>query len=314
LRDTYGVHFIHVRGAGPNPIPLIITHGWPGSFVEMLDVLPLLTNPAANGGDPFDNFDVVIPSLPGFGFSDRPDSAGMNMFRIADIWTALMEELGYNRFAAQGGDLGAGVSTALGLRHGERILGIHLNYIPGSYRPHIPDGDMTSPEERDSLAKMSQWAEENGAYAHLQSTRPRTAAYGLNDSPVGLAAWILEKMHAWSDCEGDLLSLFTRDQLLTNLTLYWSTESIFSSFRIYYEARKAPLAFGPGDRVSVPCAIAHFPKELPFPSRALIERGFNVRRWSEMPKGGHFAAMEQPELFVSDVREFFRPFRQREAK
>jgi pimeloyl-ACP methyl ester carboxylesterase len=296
------IHFVHVRGRGSNPLPLILTHGWPGSFLEMLRIIPLLTQAE-------DSFDVVVPSLPGFGFSGRPAAPGMNLFRIADLWAELMSELGYRQFGAQGGDLGAGVSTALGLRHPDRLLGIHLNYIPGSYRPHLdPAVPLTEPEQA-FLRDAAQWADQRGAYAHLQRTRPLTAAYGLTDSPAALAAWILEKFRDWSDCDGDVYRSFTREELLTNLTLYWMTGTIHSSFRLYYESRLAPLAFGPADFVRVPCAIARFPREAPFPPRSWVERGYNVRRWTTMPRGGHFAAAEEPELLARDLREFYRQFR-----
>ena len=307
--DKTGIHFIHEQGKGPAPIPLILTHGWPGSFLEMLRIIPLLTDPASYGGDSSDAFDVVIPSLPGYGFSDRPASPGTDVFWVAELWTGLMSELGYERFAAQGGDLGAGVSTALGLRHPDRIIALHLNYIPGSYRPFLElDAKLTSAEE-EFFKVAGRWADERGAYAHVQRTRPQTVAYGLNDSPAGLAAWILEKFREWSDCDGDVYRRFTPDELLANVTLYWMTQTIHSSFRLYFEGRKAPLQFGEGEFVRAPTAIAHFPKELPFPPRVWIERGYNVQHWTEMPRGGHFAAAEEPELLAEDLRAFFRRFR-----
>jgi pimeloyl-ACP methyl ester carboxylesterase len=307
--DGLGIHFIHERGKGPSPIPLILTHGWPGSFLEMIRIIPLLADPGANGGDPADSFDVVVPSLPGYGFSDRPSRPGVNLFRTAELWTGLMSELGDDRFGAQGGDLGAGVSTILGLRHANRIIGIHLNYIPGSFRPYLEPDTELSPTEANFLKDVARWADENGAYAHIQRTRPQTVAYGLSDSPAGLAAWILEKFREWSDCDGDLYRRFTRDELLTNVTLYWMTETIHSSFRLYYEGRKAPLQFGVDDFVQVPCGIAHFPKEAPFPPREWVERGFNLKHWTEMQRGGHFAAAEEPELLAEDIRAFFRILR-----
>jgi pimeloyl-ACP methyl ester carboxylesterase len=307
--ENLGIHFIYERGKGPAPVPLILTHGWPGSFVEMLRIIPLLTDPARYGGSSADAFDVVIPSLPGYGFSDRPAGAGVNAFRVAELWTDLMNELGYKRFAAQGGDLGAGVSTALGLRHPDRIIALHLNFIPGSYRPFLePDAKLTSAEE-EFLRVRGRWADEAGAYAHVQRTRPQTAAYGLNDSPAGLAAWILEKFREWSDCDGDVYRRFTPDELLANVTLYWMTQTIHSSFRMYFEGGKAPLQFEKGEFIHVPTAIAHFPKELPFPPRVWIESGYNLQHWTEMPRGGHFAAAEEPELLAEDLRAFFRPFR-----
>jgi pimeloyl-ACP methyl ester carboxylesterase len=300
------IHFIHERGKGPAPVPLIVTHGWPGSFLEMLRILPLLTDPAAHGGDPEDAFDVIIPSLPGYGFSDKPSVPGINTFRIADLWVELMQALGYDRFAAQGGDIGASVTTILGLRHAQRIVGIHLNFIPGSYQPPLAAADTLSVAEREFMVAAARWHEENGAYSHLQATRPQTASYALNDSPAGLAAWILEKFREWSDCGGNLDSVFSRDELLANVTLYWMTETIHSSFCLYYEGRRAPLHFAQDDFVHPPCAIARFPKELLFPPREWVERGYNVQRWTEMPCGGHFAAAEQPALLAEDLRAFFR--------
>jgi len=308
--DGLGIHLIHERGTGSAPIPLILTHGWPGSFVEMIRIIPLLTDPERHGASASDSFDVVIPSLPGYGFSDRPVERGMNVFRIAELWAGLMNEVGYGRFGAQGGDLGAGVSIALGLNHAERMIGIHLNYIPGSYRPHLETETRLAPVEEEFLKDAARWYDEKGAYAHIQRTHPQTVAYGLNDSPAGLAAWILEKFRDWSDCDGDIYRRFTRDELLTNVTLYWMTETIHSSFRLYYEGRRAPLQFGKGDFIRVPCAIARFPKEEPFPPRKWIERGYNVQHWADMPCGGHFAAAEQPELLADDIRKFFRRYRE----
>lgn len=304
------IHFLHAKGVGPAPIPLIMTHGWPGSFLEMLEILPLLTHPAEHGFAADVSFDVVIPSLPGFGYSDRPKAAGVDAFRVADIWVELMQALGYDRFAAQGGDLGAGVSTALSLRHSEHLLGIHLNYIPGSYRPHLEQGAETTPAERTFLADAAHWYDQNGAYAHLQATRPQTPAYALNDSPAGLAAWIVEKFRAWSDCGGDVYRSFSIDALLTNVTLYWMTQTISSSFRMYQEGKRKPLHFSSTDYVRSPCAIACFPKEIMTPPRSWVERGYNVARWTAMPRGGHFAAAEEPQLLAADLHTFFRSLRQ----
>jgi pimeloyl-ACP methyl ester carboxylesterase len=299
------IHFILEKGKGPDAIPLVLTHGWPGSFLEMLKIIPLLTDPAKHGGDPSVCFDVIVPSLPGFGFSDRPSKRGMNTFKVAELWAELMQVLGYNRFAAQGGDFGAAVSTILGLRYPDRILGIHLNYIPGSYRPDLqPVAKLTELEEA-SLRDTDQWYADFGGYAHVQRTTPQTVAYALNDSPMGLAAWIIEKFRDWADCDGDVEKRFSKDELLTNVTLYWMTETIHSSCRLYFEGRKAPLRFEPGEFVKVPCGVAYFPKEDPFPPRQWIERGYNVQRWTEMPRGGHFAAAEEPELLARDIAEFF---------
>ncbi len=286
-----------------------MTHGWPGSFLEMLEMIPLLTNPAGHGLAAKISFDLIVPSLPGFGFSDRPQIEGVNSFRVAEIWVELMRALGYDRFAAQGGDIGAGVSTALGLRHSEHLIGVHLNYIPGSYKPHLAPGTEINAAERQFQADAARWYDENGAYAHLQGTRPQTPAYALNDSPAGLAAWILEKFREWSDCGGDLYSSFSRNALLANVTLYWMTQTISSSFRMYREGRRSPLHFSSTDYVPTPCAIACFPKEIMMPPRSWVERGYNVTRWTTMPKGGHFAAAEEPELLAFDLQAFFGSLR-----
>jgi pimeloyl-ACP methyl ester carboxylesterase len=304
-----GVHFIHQRGKGPAPMPLVLTHGWPGSFLEMLKIIPLLTDPASQGGDPADSFDVVVPSLPGYGFSDRPTQRGMNTFRMAELWAALMKELGYERYAAQGGDFGAAVTTILGLRHARHVIGIHLNYIPGSYRPYLEPGAQLEEAEQAFLKDDERWYEVWGAYSHVQGKQPLTVAYGLNDSPAALAAWIVEKFRDWADCDGDVERRFTKDELLSNVTLYWMTETIHSSCRLYFEGRKAPVHFQKGDYVRVPCGVARFLKEEPFPPRAWIERGYNLQRWTEFPRGGHFAAAEEPELLAEDIRAFFRPLR-----
>jgi pimeloyl-ACP methyl ester carboxylesterase len=310
FRDTsLGVHFIHERGRGPSPLPIVLTHGWPGSFLEMLKIIPMLTDPAAFGGDPADSFDVVVPSLPGFGFSDRPTQRGMNTFRIAELWAGLMQELGYTRFGAQGGDFGANVSTILALQHPERVVGLHLNYIPGSYRPYLDAGAKLSEAEEKFLKDDDRWHDESGAYAHIQRNTPQTVAYGLNDSPAALAAWILEKFRDWADCDGDLQRRFTKDELLANVTLYWMTETIHSSCRLYNESSKARVHLKKGEYIGVPCAVAFFPKEEPFPPREWIERGYNIQRWADMPSGGHFAAAEEPELLAKDIRTFFRDLR-----
>jgi pimeloyl-ACP methyl ester carboxylesterase len=304
-----GIHFIHQRGRGPAPIPLILTHGWPGSFLEMLKVIPMLADPASCGADPADAFHVVVPSLPGYGFSDRPSEPGVNPSRIAGLWMDLMQELGYARLAAHGGDWGADVTTLLGLCHPGRVIGIHLSSIP-PYQPYLEAGALLSEPEKAFLEEAARWYETSGAYDHVQKTAPQTLAYGLNDSPVGLAAWILEKFRAWADCDGDLERRFTWDELLSNITLYWMTETIHSSSRLYYEDRRTPLHFQKGDYVAVPCGIARFPKrEGPWPPRRWVERGFNVQHWREMPRGGHFPALEEPELLVEDIRLFFRPLR-----
>jgi pimeloyl-ACP methyl ester carboxylesterase len=303
------IHFRRERGVGPNPLPLILTHGWPGSFLEMEKIVPMLTDPASFGGDPEDAFDVIVPSLPGFGFSRSYPASALNAFEVADVWASLMAELGYAVFAAQGGDIGAGVTTALGLRHPERILGIHLNYIPGSYKPFVSKTAPLTETELRFLKDQERWVWENGAYALMHKTRPYTAAYGLNDSPIGLAAWILEKFRDWSDCNGDVCSRFTQDELLRNVTLYWMTETIGSSMLMYAESARQPFAFGEHDFVQAPCAVAAFPREILTPPRSYVERGYNLQRWTTFASGGHFAAAEEPGLLAGDLRAFFRPYR-----
>ena len=308
--DGIHIHFVHVRGKGPAPLPLIVTHGWPGSFVEMLKLIPLLTDPAAHGGRAEDAFDVIVPSLPGYGFSDRPRDRGMDPKKIAALWVRLMQELGYERFAAQGGDWGSAVSIALGLDHAESMIGIHLNYIAGRF---LLGGTLNvQPEDEIASAYLGQlraWWDTEGGYSHQQATKPQTLSYGLNDSPVGLAAWIVEKFRTWSDCAGNVESIFTRDELLTNIMIYWVTETASSSAHLYYESRQRQLSLSLSNRVDPPVAVAVFPKEIAMPPRALAERGLNIVRWTVMPEGGHFAAMEQPELLAKDLREFFRPLR-----
>lgn len=308
--DGMRIHFIHVRGRGPNPLPILITHGWPGSFIEMLKLVPLLSDPQQFGGDPGDAFDVIVPSLPGFGFSDKPDRPGCNTFKIAEIWASLMQELGYQKFVAQGGDFGANVSSVLAWKYRDRVDAFHLNYIPGSYRPYVDAERAPMTEEENGFqVDNERWGEEKGGYAHVQRTQPQALAMALNDSPMGLASWIVDKFRDWADCDGDVERRFSKDELLANVALYWLTETIGSSMRLYYESRKAPLQFGKDERIHVPCAVARFPKEEPFPPRSWVERVYDVRRWTEMPKGGHFAAAEEPELLAQDIREFFRQFR-----
>jgi pimeloyl-ACP methyl ester carboxylesterase len=248
--------------------------------------------------------------MPGYGFSARPSKPGTSVFAIADMWVELMRGLGYEHFGAQGGDLGAAVSVGLATRHAAQVDGIHLNYLPGSYAPpQTPNDPPVTQEERDYLHARAVWADAQGAYAHMHGTRPQTTAYGLNDSPAGLAAWIVEKFRAWSDCDGDVERVFTKDQLLTDLSLYWHTQTIGSSMRLYAETRAQPLRFDTGERVQPPLGFARFPKEISRPPRSWIERVFNVAQFTDMPHGGHFAAMEQPALLAEDIRRFFRPLR-----
>jgi pimeloyl-ACP methyl ester carboxylesterase len=287
------VHFMHIRSVNKNAVPLIITHGWPGSFLEMMKLIPLLTN----------DFHLVIPSIPGFGLSVKP-AVGTNVWVIADIWNDLMKAIGYEKYMAQGGDFGAGICTALALKHPEKVTCIHLNYIPGSYKPFLHKEEKLTEEEIKFEDDAQQWYLIEGAYSHLHRTRPLTVAYGLNDSPAGLCAWILEKFYVWSDCDGNVENVFSKDELLSNITLYWLTETMHSSIRLYNENSKAPMKFTEDDFVNVPVGIARFEKEEPFPPRRYIERGFNIQHWTDFKKGAHFAAMEQPEALASDIISF----------
>jgi pimeloyl-ACP methyl ester carboxylesterase len=302
------IHFLHVRAKSGRGLPIVITHGWPGAFTEMVKIIPMLADPQGHGAQREDGFDVIVPSLPGYGFSSMPRQVGMDTFAIARLWAELMSGLGYERFAAQGGDWGAYVTTCLGFLFPERVIGLHLNRIPGGLQPpHDPSGQDLTEEERAFVAAYSTtWMDTEGAYARIQATKPQSLAYALNDSPVGLAAWMIEKFRAWSDCGGDLEQTFTKDELLTGISIYWFTQTIGSSMRLYWESRRHPLRFAPGQRVRVPCAVALFPKEIVMPPRSWVERVYNVQRWSHMPKGGHFAAFEQPALLAQDIHEFFR--------
>ncbi|MBX7151481.1 epoxide hydrolase [bacterium] len=298
--DGYKVHFLHIKGKGKKTFPLIITHGWPGSFLEMMKLIPLLTE-----NKDF-SFDLVIPSMMGYGFSQKITVPGNNVGLMADVWFKLMQQLGYDKFGAQGGDFGAGVSTALALKYPNNVAGLHLNYIPGNYYPYLPDGEQWTPEETQFDKDDEDWYRREGAYSHQHKTKPLTLAYGLHDSPIGMAAWIVEKLYGWADCKGNVENVFTKDELLSHVMLYWVTETMHSSIRLYYENSKVPMRFGKNDFINVPVSIARFPFEEPFPPRKFIERGFNIRRWTDMPTGGHFAAIEQPQLLANDLIEFFQ--------
>jgi pimeloyl-ACP methyl ester carboxylesterase len=303
------IHFIHERGVGPRPLPLVVTHGWPGSVAEFTKIIPLLTDPGRHGGDPADAFDVVVPSMPGYGFSERPSTPGMDPERIAALWAELMSGLGYARFGAQGGDWGAIVSTYLGARHAEAVVGVHLNMVVALPPDPANPADGLTQEELIALMQLQQFLEEETGYQRIQGTKPQTLGYALNDSPAGLAAWIVEKFRTWSDCGGDVERRFTKDELLTNVMLYWVTETATSSCRLYFEAMHAGKFPPTGLRVEVPTGCAIFPGEIVKPPRRWAERVYAVRRWTVMPSGGHFAAMEEPEALAEDIRAFFRPLR-----
>jgi pimeloyl-ACP methyl ester carboxylesterase len=296
--DNCKIHFLHIKGEGKTSVPLIITHGWPGSFLEMIKLIPLLTL------SPKLSFDLIIPSIPGFGFSEKINTSGCNLWFIADLWIKLIKATGYEKVFAQGGDFGAGISSALALKYPENILGLHLNYIPGSYLPFLSATEKFTEEEMRFQKNTEEWYKTEGAYAHQHRTKPLTLAYGLNDSPIGLCAWIIEKFYSWSDCNGNIESIFTKDELLSNISLYWITETMHSSIRLYNENSKAPLHFLENDFINIPVGIARFHKEDPFPPRKFIERGYNIQHWTDIPKGGHFAAMEQPSLLANDIIQF----------
>jgi len=306
--DGIDVHFVHERGKGPNPIPIILTHGWPDSFIRYKKILPLLTDPARYGSDPEDSFDVIVPSIPGFGFSGHPDQGGVNNSRVSELWAKLMtEKLGYSKFAAGGGDLGSGVTRYLASNHPELLTGIHLTDI-GIIRNLLTAQNLSELTEEELHYKKTaqEWMAQEGGYMSIQSTKPQTLAYSLSDSPIGLAAWIIEKFRAWSDCNGDLGQKFSEDELLTNIMIYWVTNTAASSSRIYYENTHS---LPPVGRIDVPTAVALFPADVLLPPKTWAEQNINVTRWTAMLRGGHFTAMEEPEILAEDIRSFFRQFR-----
>ncbi|MCW6537183.1 epoxide hydrolase family protein [Sphingomonas lycopersici] len=301
--DGTGIHFLHVRSPERDALPLIITHGWPGSVVEFLKVIGPLTDPAAHGGDPRDAFHIVAPSLPGYAFSDRPADR-WPVPRIAAAWITLMKRLGYDRFVAQGGDWGSAVSSAIGASGDAAVAGIHVNMIVA---PPTPD-DMAdpTPEEQAALAAFQRYMTDGNGYAQQQATRPQTLGYALVDSPAGQAAWIFEKFHAWTDCDGDPLNVLTLDEIIDNIMLYWLPGTAASAARLYWESFRDFAAA----RVEVPVACSLFPKEILRASRRWAERRYpQIVHWGEPARGGHFAAFEQPGLFVEEVRAGFRPMR-----
>jgi microsomal epoxide hydrolase len=304
------LHFVHEPGVGPDPMPLLLSHGWPGSVLEFLDFLPRLTDPARFGGDPADAFTVVAPSLPGYTLSFRPGQPRFGVEEIAETFAGLMTEvLGYRRFGTQGGDWGASVTSRLAHRYPERLYGIHLNLLAVRRDPKMLE--RPTDEEKRYLGELQHFLQEETGYQWIQGTRPQTLAYGLTDSPVGLAAWIVEKFRTWSDCGGDVESVFTKDQLLANVTLYWVTGAIGSSFWPYYARLHRPWPIPDGARITVPVGYAEFPCEIVRPPRSVAERVYDIRRWTRMERGGHFAAMEQPDALAAEVRAFFRPLRER---
>jgi pimeloyl-ACP methyl ester carboxylesterase len=301
--DGQSIHFVHARSPHADAFPLLLTHGWPGSIVEFLDVIPRLAVPDAHGGHSGDAFHIVAPSLPGYGFSEPTRTRGWDVPRIARAFIELVRRLGYARYGAQGGDWGAQVTTRMGAFDPEHCAAIHLN-MPIADPPEEPV-PLTEEEQRD-LAALQQFRREESGYAQEQMTKPQTLGAALNDSPAGLLAWIVEKFRTWSDCDGDPENAFTRDQLITNVMTYWVTQTITASTRLYWENKNSAE---PPRFVPVPTGVARYPKEPLRLPRAWVERRYNVTYWADMPRGGHFAAMEQPDPFVDDVRTFFRSVR-----
>lgn len=314
--DGARLHFAHIRSPEADATPLIITHGWPGSIVEFTDIVGPLTDPRAHGGDPADAFHLVLPSIPGFGLSGPTRDTGWEFTRVAAAFATLMEHLGYRRYGAQGGDWGGAVSRELGRAHPDRLIGVHLNLLPGSSATTEPTaGELAalSPEERErtlaSWRRGQDWNREEGGYAAIQATRPQTLAYALTDSPVGQLAWIAEKFRQWTDSGDRPEDAVDRDLLLTDVMLYWLTGTAGSSARIYYERAHADYWGRPPEPSVAPTALAVFPEENFVPLRHVAERTDRIVRWTEFDRGGHFAAMEEPDLLVADVRAFFRALR-----
>ena len=312
--DGVPVHFVRAPGAGPDPLPLILTHGWPWTFWDFQKVIGPLSDPAAHGGDPADAFEVVVPSLPGFGFSTPLTVTGIDFTRTADLWVRLMgDALGHDRFAAAGGDWGALISAQLGHAHADRLVGVHLSLsLPlDLFHAPRPGPEEYADDERHLLERTMETRPVRTSHSAVQGTDPQTLAYALHDSPAGLLAWILERRRNWSDCDGDVERRFSKDDLITTAMLYWVTESLVTSARFYWEASHRPWT-PVHDRspvVEAPTAVAMFPRELSLMPRAFLERYYDLRRVTHMPAGGHFAPMEEPELLVDDIRAFFRTLR-----
>jgi epoxide hydrolase len=301
------IHFIHARSPHQGALPLVLSHGWPGSVVEFRDVIGPLTDPVAHGGESGDAFHVVAPSLPGYGFSGPTSQSGWHPRRMAGAFARIMAELGYDRYGAQGGDWGSVISANIADLDAAHVAGLHLNFVAVGR----PEGDTEplSDAERQAMDDLHAWRRTGAGYQEIQGTRPQTLGYGLEDSPAGLAAWIIEKFRSWSDCGGDVERSFTKDQLLTNVMVYWVTATATSSTRLYYEMRQAGPSAMPRSFIGVPTGIAQYPAEITKVPRRWVEQRYHVTHWAEMERGGHFAAMEVPDLFVDDLRRFFRTVR-----
>ncbi len=306
--DGQTLHYVHLKGNGPSSLPLLLSHGWPSSHTEMLHVIEPLADPGRFGGDPTDAFDVVLLSLPGYGFSPATGERGVNVARIGRLAHRLMTEvLGYDRYGAHGGDWANMVASRVAFDEPDHVVGLHLNLVGVS--PHPKDRAELSEAESAWMKTMGKWQRTEMAYYELQGTKPQTLGFALNDSPVGLASWILEKFQRWTDSEGDLEQCISRDDLLTNISIYWHTQSALSAARLYYEERHNPWRMAQGARITVPTGVAAFPKEIVSPPREWAERVYDIVRWTDMPRGGHFPALEQPQLLVDDLRAFFRDLR-----
>ncbi len=317
--DGLAIHFIHERGKGPAPFPLILTHGYPDSFFRFVKLIPMLTDPLSYNGRAEDAFDVVVPDLPGYGFSGKPAKHG-SIFEVHNLWSRLMTaKLGYRKFGAHGGDWGSTVTEQLARSHAGSVAAIHLTDVPfGHLLQKKPDD--ASPAERKFFEHNDRWLPKEGAYATIQSSKPQSLAHALNDSPAGLAGWIVEKFRAWSDCAGNVETRFSKDELLTQIMIYWATDTIGTSFLPYYDFANAGtfkwIEEGVKNWVGsakVPAAFALFPKDISQPPREWAQRFFNVQRWTEMPRGGHFAALEEPAKLAEDMRAWFRQFREDRA-
>jgi pimeloyl-ACP methyl ester carboxylesterase len=311
--DGIPIHFLRARGVGPDPVPLILTHGWPWTFWDYRHLIGPLSDPAAHGGDPADAFDVVVPSLPGFGFSSPLETRGVHWGRVAELWLVLMRDvLGFDRFAAQGGDWGGMVAAELGHRFPDHLRGVHVT-MPGHPALGFPcfDPQELGPGEETLLTDMQTRMETATSHMAVHSNDPQTLAHALEDSPVGLAAWLVERRRAWSDCNGDLEVRFSKDDLLTTISLYWFTRTIGSSMRFYWENQR--IGWQPAERdgkaIPVPTGVAVFPRELVLLPRAVAERNTNLVQWTVMPSGGHFAPAEEPGLLIDDIRSCFRQIR-----
>ncbi len=303
-------HFIHQEGKGPDPLPLLLLHGWPGSVYEFYKLIPMLTDPEAFGEDPADAFTVIAPSLPGYVFSFRPGQRRFGVVEIADLFLELMGEvLGYDRFGAQGGDWGASIATRMAYLAPDRLVGLHLNLLSLRRSPGgIPD---PTPEEQTYLDQLDHWLSEETGYQWIQGTKPQTLAFALTDSPVGIAAWLVEKFRTLTDCDGDPANALSRDEMLTTITLYWVTGAIGSSFWPYYARMHGPWQLPDDATIDVPTGYAEFPKEVLLPPRSVASALYtDIRRWSHMERGGHFPALEQPHALAEEIREFYRPLRQ----